>query len=149
MLAGTKAIICEAYDLFTEENLTRVFNLGRMDVSRKVYETMELREITLRLRLGLPLDEWQRKQIDDAEDLIDHILVASNLRAREYRSDPKITGTLEEREARYKALMKRLEDALRWTKWGRKLEKDAEREYRETKRSAYIALTGDTFWYRD
>lgn len=153
MDATTKAIICEVNNLLTEENLLVALKRGRMDNSQEVYEAMELREATLRLRFALPLDKWKQEEIDKNEALFNHLLAHAKLDGSAVAAviiNLPIAGSVEEREARYKALVERLADALRWTKWGGKLEKAAEREYRETKRSAYVELTGDRdlLWYQ-
>ena len=153
MNATTKAIVCEVNNLLTEENLLLALKRGRMDNSQEVYEAMELREATLRLRFALPLDKWKQEKIDKNEALFSHLLAHAKLdgaKAAAAIINLPIAGSVEEREARYGKLVERLADALRWTKWGGKLEKAAQREYRETKRSAYAELTGDRdfLWYQ-
>ena len=143
-----KAYKAEMLNLLTEDNLTVALKQSRMDVSKDVYKAMELREITLRLRLALPLADWQKDRLLKAESLLDRVLAGSRMSHKALVVAP-VTGTVWECESRYNLLRERLTEALRDTKWGCKLEKEAEREYRETKRSAYISLTGDTFWYRD
>jgi hypothetical protein len=153
MNATTKAIICEVCNLLTEENLASALKQTRMSVDLDVYRAMQLRYATLRLRLALPLHDGQQQEIDKAEAVFDRVLAHAKLdgsaAATEIINLP-IAGSVEEREVRYNALTDRLYDALRDTKHGSKLEKEAEREYRETKRSAYAELTGDRdlLWYR-
>lgn len=151
MTVTEKAYKAEMLNLLTEENLNVALKVDRfrMDVSKDVYKAMELREVTLRLRLALPLDDWQMDRLLKAESLLDRVLQNSRTNGKSVYS-VTVTGNVDEREHRYNLLSSRLSDALRWTKWGRKLEKDAEREERETKRSAYAELTGDRdfLWYQ-
>lgn len=153
MNATTKAIICEVNNLLTEENLSVALKQSRVDVSVDVYRAMQLRYATLRLRLALPLCDGQPGQFEKNEAVFDRLLAHAKLdgaKAAATIIDLPIAGSEEEREARYDVLMERLCEALRNTKHGSKLERMAEREYRETKRSAYAELTGDRdfLWYR-
>ena len=153
MNATTKAIICEVNNLLTEENLSVALKQTRMSVDLDVFRAMELREATLRLRLALPLHVGQQEEIDKNEAVFDRVLAHAKLdgaKAAAAIIDLPIAGSVEEREVRYNALTDRLYDALRDTKHGSKLERMAERENRETKRSAYAELTGDRdlLWYQ-
>ena len=153
MHATMKAIVCEANNLLTEENLSVALKQTRMSVDLDVYRAMELREATLRLRLALPLWDGQQQEIDKAEAVFDRVLAHAKLDGSAAATaifSLQLAGSEEEREARYTVLMDRLFHALRDTKHGSKLEREAERECRETKRSAYASLTGDRdlLWYQ-
>ena len=151
MNATTKAIICEVNNLLTEENLSVALKQTRMSVDLDVFRAMELREATLRLRLALPLFGGQQEEIDKNEAVFDRVLAHAKLdgaKAAAAIINLPIAGSVEEREARYAALDERLSEALRDTKHGSKLEREAERECRETKRSAYASLVGSMAWYQ-